>query len=93
VEQLDDDALNIYTDGSSYSHPRRGGLGFRFVWTGADGHEAIHDSDLTGYGEATNNQMELLAAVEGLREAVSPRSPVQLAAFRKIVVYSDSTYF
>jgi ribonuclease HI len=92
VEQLDDDALTIYTDGSSYSHPRRGGIGFRFVWTGKDGHEVVHDSDLAGYKQATNNQMEIKAAVEALREAMARWSPVNIADFKKVVVYSDSDY-
>jgi ribonuclease HI len=92
MEQLDDDALNIYTDGSSYQRPRRGGIGFRFIWTDDAGHEAVADSDLPGYREATNNQMEIKAAVEALREAVSRRSPIHLSRFRKIVIYSDSDY-
>jgi ribonuclease HI len=92
VEQLYDDALTIYTDGSGYSRPRRGGIGFRFVWTDNDGYEAVHDSDLAGYRQATNNQMELKAAIEALREAVARWTPVDVTRFRKIVLYSDSNY-
>jgi ribonuclease HI len=87
-----EDTLTIYTDGSSYSHPRRGGFGFRFVWTGDDGHEVHHDSDLAGYREATNNQMELMAAIVALGEVLAPWSPVPLAEFRKIEILSDSDY-
>jgi ribonuclease HI len=92
MEQLDDDALSIYTDGSKYEHPRRGGIGFRFVWTDDAGKEATHDSDLPGYREATNNQMEIKAAIEALRETVARRSPVELSRFKKVVIYSDSDY-
>jgi len=92
VYWLEDDALGVYADGSSRSHPRRGGVGFRFVWTGEDGHEVTYDSDCVGYREATNNQMELRAVTEALREAVARWSPVNVSDFRKIVVFSDSTY-
>jgi ribonuclease HI len=92
VELLDENALNIYADGSSLARPRRGGIGFRFVWVGDDGREALHDSDLPGYRQATNNQMEIKAAIEALREAVAKWSPVNLSDFKKIVIYSDSDY-
>jgi ribonuclease HI len=54
MEVLDDNALNIYTDGSSLSHPRRGGIGYRFVTVGEDGHEVTLDSAHPGYEEGTN---------------------------------------
>ena len=78
--------------GSSYQRPRRGGVGYRFVWTGADGREETHDSACAGYDQATNNQMEIRAVTEALREAVAKWSPVDLSTFRKIIVFSDSAY-
>lgn len=92
AEQLDDEALNIYTDGSQYSHPRRGGVGFRFVMVDDAGEEVVYDSDLPGYREATNNQMEIKAAVEALREAIATWSPGDIERFKKVVIYSDSDY-
>lgn len=92
MEQLDDNALNIYTDGSCLSHPRRGGIGYRFVTVDEDGEEVVHDSAHPGYREGTNQEMELQACVEALHEAMGPRSRIELSRFRKIVVYTDSTY-
>lgn len=54
-----EDAINIYTDGSSYSNPRRGGRGIRYITINETGDEEIEDDCLMGYKEAINNQMEL----------------------------------
>ena len=58
-----EDALNIYTDGSSYSKPRVGGVGIRYIYIGKNGEEIIEDLEVPGYRNATNNQMELLACL------------------------------
>ncbi len=54
-----EDAINIYTGGSSYSNPRRGGIGIRYITINETGDEEIKDDCLMGYKEAINNQMEL----------------------------------
>jgi ribonuclease HI len=64
-----EDALNIYTDGSSFSRPRVGGIGIRFITTNELGDEVIEDVELPGYKGATNNQMELYAGVAALKES------------------------
>jgi ribonuclease HI len=93
MEYLDDDALNIYTDGSSKLRPRRGGIGIRYVVTGESGKEDVHDyGDLPGYRESTNNEMELWAAVMALKIARGPRFPVDLRRLSKIVIRTDSLY-
>ncbi len=38
---LDDNALNIYTDGSSFSGPRAGGIGIVFVIVNDAGDEEV----------------------------------------------------
>lgn len=43
MDILDESAINIYTDGSSYSGPRSGGVGIRFITVGDDGHEVVED--------------------------------------------------
>ena len=43
VDVLDERAVNVFTDGSSYSHPRRGGIGIRLITVGANGHEIVHE--------------------------------------------------
>ena len=84
-----EDALNIYTDGSSLSGPRRGGVGIRFITVNEDGDEVITDIPTTGYKGATNNQMELLACVVALKEA---RQNFNLSAFNSIEIFTDSQY-
>ena len=84
-----DDALNIYTDGSSFSGPRVGGIGIRFIYINEAGNEEIQDIEFPGYKSATNNQMELQACIYALKEAQRCK---ELASFNKIVIYSDSRY-
>lgn len=84
-----ENALNIYTDGSSLSHPRSGGVGIRFVTYDDLGNEVTEDVELSGYKNATNNQMELYACVAALKEALRYKD---LTAFSGIAIHSDSRY-
>ena len=86
---LDEGAFNVYTDGSSYSKPRRGGVGMRFVWVDESGYEQIEDWSPLGYQSATNNQMELQACILALEKI---RRRGLAAGFNKIVVHTDSMY-
>lgn len=92
MEYLDDAALNVYTDGSSYLGPRRGGVGILFVTVDEDGHEVVDDFPLPGYSGATNNQMELQACIDALMAIATRRAPVDASRYRKIVVWTDSMY-
>jgi len=82
-------ALNIYADGSSYSGPRKGGIGIRFVTINDKGYEDVRDIEPPGHKGATNNQMELYACVEALKEA---QKMYDLGYFSKIIINSDSKY-
>ena len=84
-----EDALNIYTDGSSFSGPRKGGIGIRFITINDEGHEEVHDIECPGYRGATNNQMELYACIQALKEA---QKSYDLSSFNKIVINTDSQY-
>jgi ribonuclease HI len=86
---LDDRALNIYTDGSSYSAPRAGGVGILFIFFDADGNERTEELPLAGYRGATNNQMELLAPILALREA---RDRGFASGVSRVVIHTDSMY-
>lgn len=86
---LVDGALNIYTDGSSYSSPRKGGVGIVFVLVDAAGEEVVEEMDLPGYVGATNNQMELKAPILALREA---KRRGLSGGVPRIVVHTDSMY-
>jgi ribonuclease HI len=82
-------ALNIYTDGSSYSRPRRGGIGIRFVTINEFGNEMIEDHALPGHEGATNNEMELLAGIRALEMAADHE---KLHSVERVVIFTDSLY-
>ena len=84
-----ENALNIYTDGSSFSGPRRGGMGIRFITVEGLGNEVIRNFEIPGYKGATNNQMELYACVAALREA---RDCFDLSTVNSIEIFTDSQY-
>lgn len=86
---LRDNALNIFTDGSSLPHPRRGGIGIRFVTTDTAGDEVIEEHCPPGYKGATNNQMELMACIKALE--IASDHPM-LDAVNEVWVYTDSMY-
>lgn len=72
-----EDTVTIYTDGACIGNPGAGGYGVVMLHGG-------REKELSGgYRETTNNRMELLAVIEGLR-ALNGRSSV--------VLYSDSQY-
>jgi ribonuclease HI len=82
-------ALNIYTDGSAYSHPRMGGIGIRFIKVDDLGNETREDSELRGYQGATNIQMELQAVIMALKKA---REDYLIPESRIIYVFTDCQY-
>lgn len=70
-------SVEIFTDGSCRGNPGPGGYGVILRWQG-------HEKELSeGFASTTNNRMELLAAITGLR-ALRERCHVTL--------YSDSQY-
>ena len=71
-------SITIYTDGSSRGNPGPGGYGAILMY----GH---HRKELSqGYRLTTNNRMELMAVIAGLKAIKNNNIPV--------VVYSDSKY-
>ncbi len=84
------DTLEAYTDGSCLSHPRRGGIGIRFVTSDKDtGEEITSDLSPPGYPNATNQEMEILACTTALREACERKWPDSI---RRLIICTDSTY-
>lgn len=84
-----ENAINIYTDGSCFQRPRRGGIGIRFVTINAVGGEACEDYALPGYKDATNNRMELLACTKALEMACEHE---KFDSVDRIYVFTDSMY-
>ncbi len=84
-----ENAINIYTDGSSFSHSRSGGIGIRLVIVNKEGFEEIKDISPPGFAGATNNEMELCACVEGIKQAMHHSA---FDNFWNIAIHTDSQY-
>ncbi len=68
----------LYTDGASRGNPGPGGYGVLLIW-------GNHRKELSqGYQLTTNNRMELMAVIAGLRAIKKNNIPV--------TVFSDSQY-
>lgn len=88
---LDENALNIYTDGSSYPNKQRAaGVGVRFVWVNDDGNEEIEDYCPIGWSKATIDEMEIEACIVALREA--RRLFDDMGRFKRVLIFTDSMY-
>ncbi|MGL6281358.1 MAG: ribonuclease HI [Microcoleaceae cyanobacterium] len=69
--------VNIYTDGACKGNPGPGGYGTLLIYKG-------HQRELSGgFRKTTNNRMEILAVIEGLKALKFPCA---------VTVYSDSKY-
>lgn len=91
AHMLEDNTLNIYTDGSSLSKPRKGAFGILFIHTDAQGEVTYREEHASkAYRGGRNNTMELLACVEALRLAYD--LPREQFFARRIWVFSDSKY-
>jgi len=86
---IDERALNIYTDGSAKTTPRRGGIGIIFVYVNEAGEEVSEPLELPGYKSATINEMELNACIVALENA---GTYLQRGHFSKIIIFTDSDY-
>lgn len=92
MEYPEENALNIYTDGSMLQAPRRGGAGIVFVLINDQGNEEQREETLPGYAGATQNQMELEAPIQALKMATGRHPPFERSRYRKIVIKTDATY-
>ena len=69
--------VKLYTDGACSGNPGKGGYGAILIYNGIE-------KEISGYEEdTTNNRMELLAAIEGLKCLKFPC---------EVELYSDSSY-
>jgi ribonuclease HI len=92
MEYPEEDALNIYTDGSMLPGPRRGGAGIVFIAVDSGGQDEHREQLLPGFAGATQNQMELEAPIQGLKMATGRHPPFDPSRYRKIVIKTDATY-
>jgi len=82
-------SLNIFTDGSSFSSPRRGGIGILYVWIDSQGNEETDQLPQSGFVDATNNKMELTACIHALKNSIPY---LKKGSLRQILIHSDSRY-
>ena len=92
MDTLDENALHIFTDGSVYRKPGRGGTAAVIVSIDTNGEEKVLELPGQGYSGPTNNEMELQACVEILKLLNSRRSPVNPRAYSRIIIHPDATY-
>jgi len=74
--------IRMYTDGSSKGNPGPGGFGVILKF----GHHVKEFS--VGYRLTTNNRMELLAVIHGLRQLNTNEYPIQIFSDSKYVIDS-----
>ncbi len=86
---IEEDAVNIYTDGSCLPSPRRGGTGVHFVTVDEAGDEVMEDVFSLGYRGETNNRMELEAVIQAIEEVLRRDLPPRI---RRVIVNTDSMY-
>jgi ribonuclease HI len=80
--------IRIFTDGSSFQHPRVGGFGIIIITVDENGNEEVNELDYPGYKSATNNQMELFACVK----AIEYCRKKNLVLGNGITIFTDSMY-
>jgi len=90
IAVTEEDALNIFTDGSCLMHNRRkGGVGVRYVFYDDNLDEQIIEPWFEGYSDSTISEMELQAIIEAFRYAIKNG----LADLKsRIIIFSDSLY-
>lgn len=83
VASPDDLTFDVWTDGACAGNPGPGGYAAVLVARGADGSIVKQWERSGGEAETTNNRMELMAVVVGLRELSAPA---------QVRIHIDSTY-
>lgn len=87
----DEEALNIYTDGSSFPNKKRAaGVGVVLMWVDEAGDPQTSEHAPTGFQSATIDEMEIQACIEGLQEA--KRVFPDMSRFQRVLLFSDSQY-
>ena len=88
---IDEEALNLYTDGSSYPKKKRAsGIGICFVWVNEAGDEVFDEYAPPGWQKATIDEMEIEACTVALHEA--KKYLKEKSNFKRVLIFSDSQY-
>ncbi len=79
---MSDLQFNLYTDGACSGNPGSGG--YAAILVAEDDGYVYKEREIVGFeAETTNNRMEIMAVIKGLRALTKPT---------EITVYSDSQY-
>jgi ribonuclease HI len=74
------ETIKLYTDGAARGNPGKGGYGVLLIF-------GQFKKELSGgFRHTTNNRMELLAVIEGLKAITKPELPVTLFSDSKYVI-------
>ncbi len=88
---IDEEALNIFTDGSSFPKKQRvAGVGICLVWVNQVGDEECEEYAPPGWQNATIDEMEIEACTVGMQEA--NRFLTGRDDFKRVLIFSDSRY-
>lgn len=80
--------LVIYTDGSVAPN-NHGGAGVRIISIDSNGDEIMYDSQSAGFRNVNSGQMEIIACIEGLKEATRTQL---LSSIERVILITDSKY-
>src|SRR3989338_32685 len=86
---LDEFTLHVYTDGSCFDHPRRGGYGHRIVYLDSSDQEQTKDDYGPCFLGGTIGQMELEGCINGLKAAFDLSKQ---RTTKRIVLFTDASY-
>ena len=88
---IDEEALNIFTDGSSYPKKKRAaGVGICIVWVDESGEEKSDEYAPPGWQNATIDEMEIQTCIVALCEV--NRLVKEWKDFKRVLIFSDSQY-
>jgi ribonuclease HI len=90
MAKIIENAILVYTDGSLKWKGRKGGYGFVFVHVDQIGEpKVVEEHSPPGIHGTTNNRMELMACIEGLKKVIElPQYP----SVQQIRICTDSRY-
>lgn len=89
--------IELYTDGSSLRNPGASGLAYIIrYWDLAEGSDIPEQKIIErnqGFRLSTNNRMEIMAGVWGLRDVIQNVENGTFTGLKQVNLFSDSEYF
>lgn len=89
--------VDLYTDGSCLRNPGAGGIAYIISYYDDAEQDSMPENKTIefnqGYRLTTNNRMEILAGIEGMKKVIELTKSKVLDGITQLNVYSDSEYF